>query len=62
MLIQKTKSYQVGICSITSQVGKEKKLAFDEGLTIEVDKEQIEKINKEWYTEIPSKKEVKNGK
>jgi len=62
MLIQKTNSYKVGICSITSQVGKEKKLTFDEGLTIEVDENQIEKINKSWYVEIPSKKEVKNGK
>jgi hypothetical protein len=62
MLIQKTKSYLTGICSITSQVGKEKKLSFDNNEIIEVTEEQIEKINKSWYVEIPTKKEVKNGK
>jgi hypothetical protein len=58
MLIQKAKHYLVGICSITSIVGKVKKLEFDSGKEIEVNKEQLEKINKNWYEIV----EGKNGK
>ena len=41
-----SKNYQVGACSITQIVGKEKKLRFDEGDPIEVTTEQYETINK----------------
>jgi hypothetical protein len=65
MLIKKTNDYLPGICSITSQVGKVNKLAFDEGKEIEVTAEQAGKINKNWFVVIEQPKikvEVKDGK
>lgn len=45
IFIVPSKTYKVGSCSITQIVGKEKKLIFDSGDAIEVNKEQFEAIN-----------------
>jgi len=39
-----SKNYQVGTCSITQIVGKERKLIFDGGDPIEVNEEELNKI------------------
>ena len=44
--IVKSSTYKVGECSITDKVGKERKLRFDNGETIEVTPDEFEYIHR----------------
>ena len=55
MLIIKTDGYRPGINRIRgklSDLDKGRSVKFDEGYTIEVSEEELERINKGWFTVV----------
>lgn len=55
--IKKSYSYEPGVDSITAIVGKAKKIDFDNGKTIEVNKSQLDRIKALGWSQLAKRQE-----